>query len=237
MIRDTLEILGNVVYAFCLFWQYMLFLVWSLVIAVALPASANAGGYCNSCNTVYHDQVATVYPQTIIQHQSNEIFYSVGQGVRDYAVAQQNVAAAQAGQVERQIAALQTQLTTYRQQSQPVATPVQLVYAVPVQAVAATAVCPPGQQQQMPAAQAAAPQRPPGLVEARCVKCHEGPNAKKGFDITQKLTCEQAMKAIAAVTARKMPRDDAKFTDAEVAQFTAELLGVNRAAQSNDSEE
>lgn len=238
MIRDTFEIIGDLVYAYCLFCGYMLRLVWALAIIAVIPAIAHAGGY-GHCYTPYvsHEVVREYTPTTIIEHQNNEIFYSVGAGVRDYAVAQQNVAAAQAGQVERQIEALQSQLVTYRQQSQPVATPAQLVYAVPVTPVAAACLPVAPGQTPMPAHASAAPAASPsfdpnGVVEAKCYSCHSGPNPKGRLALDRKLTCEQALRAIAAVTSGKMPKNGPELTDAEKVAFNAEMLKVSLASKS-----
>lgn len=206
-----------------------------LAIAIVLSASTAHAHYGACYSNVVQREVAVTYPQTIVQNQN--IFYSVGADVRQYAVAPAAIAQAQAGQVERQIAQLQDRLAEYRQQAQPAAQPVQLVYAVPAQA----AYCAPSQQPAMQPAQqplAAMQAKPSGIVEAKCLKCHGGNGAPKGnFDVTKKLDCNETLLAIQKVRSGEMPKNGPALTTEEQNKLIDELLHVQQPAKADSDAE
>lgn len=233
MIRSAFEFIGDVCNAIWIFAGYMLTLAgWSWLLIFAFIPSAHAGNHCATCYAPYQQVVAT--PTTIIEHQNVEQFFQVPNYVQQYAVTPNAVVAANLGQAQRAAALAQDRLAEMQQmyaQQQPA--PVQLVYAVPVQAAAACV------QQTMPApanaTQATASQpvaKPDGIVEHKCFECHSGANPKGKFALDKPLDCKKAMLAIAKVTSNEMPYKRTPLTDAEKVQLSAELLNVTQPEQS-----
>lgn len=194
-------------------------------IALLFVASqAFAGhGYCSTgyCAPKVVQEVA--YPQTIIQNQN--VFYSVGEQVRQYAVTPQAVAVAHQESLKRQMHALQDQLNEYQTQQsyQP-----QPMYYVPMVAVA--------QQQQLPEGQAPCNENtcPPGAkppsfnikvnVIGACAKCHTKPGAAlDALDMTKALSCEDQKRALKAVMRGTMPKGGRQLTDDQIDQLDIQL--------------
>lgn len=199
-----------------------------VVLAVIASPAFAANRHCSTgyCAPVVAQQVA--YPQTIIQNQN--VFYSVGENVRQYSVTPQAVAEANKQYLARQIQGLQDQLAEY--QTQQAYQPQQVCY-VPVQAVQ----CPPGQQPYVtnnPANPMPAEPQPKFnqtvSVMASCIKCH-GASGKdrEFFDLTKPLSCDDQTNALAAVATGEMPKGARQpFTADELKQLKAELRGWNQ---------
>lgn len=201
-----------------------------IIIAVAaLPAHA-ANRYCNSgyCAPAVHRDV--VQELVTPQYVTNNIFYSVGDSVRQYAP--QAVIQAQRAQIARDMQRLQDRMTEFNQYSQQVTQP---VCYVPVQSAA---VCVPGMPQQPGYQQPQQPEQPPtfnhaqrstsAVIAAGCLKCHgENGKARDHFDLTRWLTCDEIGRAVSAVAEGRMPQGG-QLADPQKAQLYAELFDWNK---------
>lgn len=197
-----------------------------LIAFLLIASPALAGNRYSNCSTGHCATVVeqVAYPQTIIQNQ--QIFYSVGEQVRQYAVTPQAVALANAEAIKRRMGELQDQLAEYQTQQSYSA---QAVCYVPVQAVP----CAPGQQPQQTGIQQ--PDQPaafnltqPGVMQS-CIKCHTkaGP-ARDVFDLTKRLSCEDALSAMEAVATGTMPKGGQHFNSQQLKQLKVELGEFNK---------
>lgn len=177
-----------------------------------------------------HDYVATSYPQTVVQTQN--VFYEVGGAAAQYpAVPNANIAAAEYAQVAREMQRLQDRLADLKpqqpaQQAQPpINVYLQLPAGATVPAQPATQPAMPQQPQQPAQSQPfSMTQKPNGILQSRCVKCHSGANAKGSLDLTSALTCEQKLDAMRKVINGDMPKGGPPLTPEELGDFWHEML-------------
>lgn len=241
------ELLEDLAYAYCTLLRLLWLAVWSLGIVVVLPLASHAGSPCYSCNHAYVAHEVAYTPTTVIEHQEVNQFVTVGDGIQRYAsVTPPAIAAAKAFEYQSKIGELQDLLNDFKNGlQQPAAAPMpQAGYCLPVGYKLVPCDPQPTQQQQpvprqpMPAPsgspQSSVPTSfdPNGIVENKCYSCHSGANPKGKLALDKVLTCEQALRAIKAVTSGKMPKGGPELTDAEKGAFNAEMLKVSLASKS-----
>lgn len=248
---EVLEFIGDCCFAVSLFAEYVFChiarLVWCVPLMLALPLAAHAGGYCNSCQHAYVQHEVSYVPQTVIEHQNNEIFYQVPNAVQQYAVTPGAIAQAKLGELERQAAATRDRIAEYQQLIQQ-QQPQQVVY-VPMQVQAA--YCQPGtvpsivptqppqvaqQSQQQTRFSERAPQ---SIIQAACLKCHGGAKVEHNIDFRNGLTCDQKLDAVALAATGEMPKGGSKLSPEQFAQLKKEIAALKSPVAStgeNDAE-
>lgn len=186
-----------------------------LCVGLVAPAAPAACANCEPVfvkrNVVHHAPVvAKVVEQAVAYPVAQNVYYFVGQAVRDYAIAPQHVLAAEAGELERKIAGLQDQLAQYRQQqqayshqpsavsSQPYGYAPQYT-APPQQQQSACAACEGNQQPpaQLPPPSQGPPQTPPAAGGPPTFSMQMPPQqqAASGIIEQQCMKCHNAEKA------------------------------------------
>lgn len=216
-------------------------------VVVALVASPLFAVNCNGtiCNTrsnyvspvVTSSYVAPSYvaPTSYVpQYVTQNIFYEVGGASALYpAVPNQNIAAAEYGQMTREMQRLQDRMADWKasQPQPPQQQPINVYLQLPPgsQPAGQPAAQPTMPQQPAPQQPAANPQfslqqKPGAIIESRCVKCHSGANAKGGLDLTQALSCEQKLATIRKVINGEMPKGGPPLTPEEIGDFMQEIL-------------